>query len=217
MRAEQIRKTYGRRVVLHTEPMTLEQGRIYAVLGANGSGKSTLAKILAGLEKPDSGERPLPSAVRVGYLPQRPYAFRMSTERNLLTASDDRERMKELIQSLNLTELSRAKSHHLSGGETARMALARVLMKPFDLLILDEPSASMDMESAYLAEKAIADYRDRYNTAVFLITHSTGQARRLGEELIFLSEGKIAESGDLAVHLREPSSAEFRRFLEFQQ
>ncbi len=215
MKSKACSKTYQGRCVLDVGEMTWQPGRIYVLIGANGSGKSTFAKILAGVLTSDQKTPVLPREVSVGYLPQRPYAFRMSLEKNLSIAAKDPARAEELIGALLLTEIRDKGGKSLSGGETARMALARVLMRPFDLLILDEPSAAMDMESTKRAEEVIRSYRDRTGAAVLLVTHSIGQARRLGDEVLFFREGHLRERGDCAVHLAEPETAELRAFLDF--
>ena len=215
MRTNAFSKTYGNRTVLRVGPVELEPGRIHVLVGANGSGKSTFARILAGIETADNREKPFVGDVRTGYLPQKPYAFRMSLERNLRIASGEPEREEELIRLLKLEPVRRTAANRLSGGETARMALARSLMKPCDLLILDEPSASMDMESTILSEESILAYREKTGAAILLITHSLRQAGRMGENLLFFREGELRESGPCAECLTHPKTEDLRRFLDF--
>lgn len=76
------------------------------------------------------------------------------------------------------------------------MAAARVMMRPCDLLILDEPTASMDMQSTALTERLIQDFRRETGCAVLLITHSLGQAGRLADRILFLTGGPLAEEGE---------------------
>ena len=124
-------------------------------------------------------------------------------------------RVDMLMEALGLTALARQRARGLSGGETARMALARVLMRPWELLILDEPTASMDMESAMLAEHLLTRYREETNCAILLITHDLQQARRLAEEALFLHSGQLWEFGPAEAVLHRPQKAETRRFLTF--
>lgn len=211
-----VSKTYDGTCVLSLEnEISLEDGKIYVLLGPNGSGKSTFAKILAGIIPADGGEKPFASSVKTGYMPQKPYAFHMSTEKNLRLAVDDRQTEAELVRQLNLKPLLNKKANRLSGGETARMALARVLLKPFGLLILDEPAASLDMETTAASEQAILSYRDRHRVPILVITHSITQARRIGDELLFFKDGKLVESGPCKTHLDTPQTSELRQFLEF--
>jgi len=211
MKTEAIKKTYNGRCVLDIDGLELAPGKIYAVLGANGSGKTTLARILAGTEKPDDGLKCICNDI--GFLPQKTYAFAMTVRKNLNINGG--ERADELIEKLALTGLERTNAKKLSGGETARMALARLLQRDYKLLILDEPTAAMDVRSTLLAEQVICDYRDRTNCAVMLITHSASQAKRIADEVIFVSDGKIAESGSASDVISSPSSKQFADFLNF--
>lgn len=208
-------KTYGGRTVLRFPGAALEPGRVYAVIGANGSGKSTLARVAAGAIPADQNSRILDRPVKLGYMPQRSHPFRMSTRANILLPGGEPERADMLMEALGLTALARQRARGLSGGETARMALARVLMRPWELLILDEPTASMDMESAMLAEHLLTRYREETNCAILLITHDLQQARRLAEAALFLHSGQLWESGPAEAVLHSPKKAETRRFLTF--
>lgn len=207
-------KTYNKRVVLDLPELELPEGQITAVIGPNGSGKSTFAKILAGIERAD-GKRPILPGISVGYLPQKSFPFRMSTEKNILQNGNDRARAAELMRALDIGGLARQSAKKLSGGETARMALARLLMGQYDLLILDEPTAAMDMESTLASERLIADYCHKTGCAVLLITHSIQQARRMARQVAFLHQGKLIEQGETDVVLSKPSQAETKQFLDF--
>lgn len=209
-----LRKSYNGRCVLELDDLSLEKGKIYAVIGSNGSGKSTLAKLTAGMIEPDGG-RTEKQGISIGYMPQRSFAFRMSLRKNMLINGDDPDRAQELLGALKLEHLSEAKAKRLSGGETARMALARLLMRDYELLVLDEPSSAMDIESTLLAEKLIRDYRDRTGCAVLIVTHAINQAERIADEVLFLSEGKLIERGSPEKLIRHPENEITRRFIEF--
>ena len=207
-------KTYGKRLVLDLPELGLPEGQITAVIGPNGSGKSTLAKILAGIERADDRRQILPG-ISVGYLPQRSFPFRMSTEKNILQNGKDPARAAALMKALGIEALAGQSAKKLSGGETARMALCRILMRRYELLILDEPTAAMDMESTLASERLIADCCQETGCAVLLITHSISQARRLAQQVIVLHEGELVEQGDAECVLSSPREAQTRRFLEF--
>jgi ABC-type multidrug transport system ATPase subunit len=214
MKTTAFTKTYNKRVVLDLPELMLPEGKITAVIGPNGSGKSTFAKILAGIERADD-RRPVLSGVSVGYLPQKSFPFRMSTEKNILQNGNDRARAAELMKALDIGGLAGQSAKKLSGGEMARMALCRILMRRYALLILDEPTAAMDMESTLAAEECIQRYCNETGCGVLLITHSISQARRLADQIVVLREGRLIEQGDTERVLSSPREAQTRRFLEF--
>ena len=214
MKTNAFSKTYGRRRVLELPELTLPEGQITAVIGPNGSGKSTYAKVLAGIERADD-KKPILSGVSVGYLPQKSFPFRMSTEKNILTNGIDRARAAALMKALSIDALARQSAKKLSGGETARMALCRILMRPYDLLILDEPTTAMDMESTLAAERLIRETCRETGCAVLLITHSISQARRIADRVLVLQRGELVEQGECQQVLSSPRQEQTRSFLDF--
>ena len=207
-------KTYEKRCVLDFPGIQLQPGKIYAIIGANGSGKSTFAKILAGVLKADQ-KGPFLDTQSVGYMPQKNYAFRMTTKANVLLNGKDEQRANALLDAIGLRELENKRADRLSGGETARMALARLMMKSYDAVILDEPTAAMDMETTLLSEKLIVEYVRETGCALVLVTHSLQQARRIADEVLYFHKGKLLESGPKEQILYDPQKAETRQFLEF--
>ena len=214
MKLSPFSKTYEDRKVLDFPGMTLEPGKIYAVIGANGSGKSTFAKILTGILDGDRKGKHL-DAGSVGYMAQKNYAYRMTTKANILLNGKDPQRAQKLMESLQILHLENKRADKLSGGETARMALARLMMKRYDLVILDEPTAAMDMETTVLAEDLICRYVAETGCALILVTHSLQQARRISDEVLYFHRGQLVESGPKERVLYEPAMPETRQFLEF--
>ena len=214
MKTEAFTKTYAGRRVLELPELEIVPGAVTAVIGANGSGKATMARVIAGMEPADGNRRVLPS-VRVGFLPQKPFAFRLNVEQNLALNGGDEARRTKLLEALGLTSLRRSRAKRLSGGETAKMALARILLGSYDLLILDEPTAAMDMASTLAAEQLIGDYTRETGCAVVLITHSLQQARRLAQQVLYLDAGMLVEQGPAEAVLNEPKEAKTKQFLEF--
>lgn len=213
MKIPPLKKSYGGRVVLNTPELLLEPGTICAVIGANGSGKSTMAKLLSGVEKSDTGAVTLSG--RVGYMPQKSYAFRMSTRKNILLAGSDNEKAERLMKALRIDHLADKPAYRLSGGETARMALARLMMKDYELVILDEPTAAMDMESTLFSEELLVDYCRESGCTTLLVTHSLQQAKRIADCVIFMDKGEAVENGAKNDVLLSPKDERTRRFLDF--
>lgn len=210
-------KTYGSKRVLDIPEFDFAPNTRYAVIGANGSGKSTLARLLAGVISPDPGGR-VSGGGGVGYMPQKSLGFHLSVRRNLrLGVKDARagERAARLAAELGLDELAGRDGGSLSGGETAKLALARVLAGNWDTLILDEPTAAMDVPAAMLAEECILRYQRESGCTLILITHAFGQAERVGERALFLHEGQLWEHGPAEQVLRHPARRETQQFLRF--
>ena len=214
MKISAFSKAYAGRTVLDFPGMELQPGKIYAIIGANGSGKSTFAKILAGLLPADRKGK-LHSEGSIGYMPQKNYAFRMTTKANILLGGRDEARAEQLMDTIQIRHLENKRADKLSGGETARMALIRLMMKRYDLVLLDEPTAAMDMETTLLSEKLIVEYVRETNCALILVTHSLQQARRIADEVLYFHKGKLLESGSKEQVLYTPREPETRQFLEF--
>lgn len=214
MKISAFSKTYDGIGVLDFPGMELKPGTVYAIIGANGSGKSTFAKILAGILPADRKGK-LMDAAAVGYMPQKNYAFRMSAKSNILLNGKEEARAESLMDALQIRHLENKRADKLSGGETARMALARLMMRSYDVVILDEPTAAMDMETTSLSEDLILRYVKETGCALILVTHSLQQARRVADEVLYFHKGRLLEYGAKETVLYEPVTAETRQFLEF--
>ena len=214
MKISAFSKTYESRTVLDFPGIDVQPGKIYAVIGANGSGKSTFAKILAGILPADRTGKCLDGGT-VGYMPQKNHAFRMTTRKNILLNGTDAARAETLMDAIQIRHLENKRADKLSGGETARMALARLMMKRYDLVVLDEPTAAMDMETTLLSETLIEGYVRETGCALILVTHSLQQARRIADEVWYFHKGKLLETGGKERILDTPETSEARKFLEF--
>jgi ABC-type multidrug transport system ATPase subunit len=214
-----VQKRYGERIALDIPAFKINAGERLAVIGPNGSGKSTLLRLFAGVLAPDAGtiDRGNLSRGDIGYLPQKPYAFDMSVLKNVelaLEGERDKTRLaQEALERVGLLHLCKARANRLSGGETQRMALARVLAKPRKLLLLDEPTASADIAAIELIERAILDYVSQTGCALVFSSHAPSQAMRLSTRVLALDGGRIEELGDTAQVLLDPQAESTRAFL----
>ena len=219
IRVTGLTKRYGDRTVLDIPSLTLRDGERYALIGANGSGKSTFLRVLAGQLAQDGGEVAFEGIARgeIGYLPQSPYAFDRTVLQNVLLAagrdSGAKERALAAIERVGLTGLARARGNRLSGGETQRMALARVLARPWKLLLLDEPTSAADVRAGDEIEDALLRYAGENGCTLVFSSHAPGRARRLGQTVVVLDGGRVAEMGNAEAVLRAPESPEARRLL----
>lgn len=211
-----LHQSWQQRVVLDVPELNLQEGRRYALLGANGAGKSTLLRLLADrLSRPDG---------RTAYLPQKPYAFSMSVQNNVglgipthlgLDRLQRQEAIGNQLDRLGLAGLSEARGNRLSGGEAQRMSLARLMVVPRRILLLDEPGGSLDLNSMAQAEEVLADYLTKNRCLLVMATHQISLARRLCDELIFLDQGEMLATGSLARQLDQPEQARLRLFLRY--
>lgn len=217
MEIRHLSKTYGGKRVLDIPGFSFQPNTRYAVIGANGSGKSTLARLLAGVIPADPGAS-ISGGGSVGYMPQKSLGFRLSVRRNLRLGARDAqavERCERLAAELGLDALAKRDGGSLSGGETAKLALARVLAGRWDVLILDEPTAAMDVPAALRAEECILRCQRETGCTLILVTHAFGQAERIGQQALFLHEGQLWEHGPAEQLLRHPLRPETRQFLRF--
>ena len=215
-----VQKRYGARVALDISQLTIEPGERIAVIGPNGSGKSTLIRLLAGVLAPDTGTVQTGNMPRgeIGYLPQQPYAFDLSVQKNVELAlageADKAKIAQEALERVGLLHLAKARANRLSGGETQRMALARVLARPRKLLLLDEPTASADIQAIELIERAILEYADQTGCTLVFSSHAPSQAMRLSTRVLALDSGRIGELGETAQVLQSPQEESTRVFLK---
>ena len=212
---------YDQRSVLDIPSLRFEKGKRYGLIGENGSGKTTLLRLLAGTLTPDQGSVVKLTPNGMGYMPQHPYAFSFSVLRNVEMALDKSEKRREqalaALEKVGMGQFVNARGDKLSGGEAQRMACARIIAKPRQLILLDEPTSSTDIKGMDLVEQTILDYAAQCGCTLIFSTHSPAQALRLAEEVIFLHQGKIVEQGPAEKLLNQPTSEQARLFLQHWQ
>lgn len=219
--AEGLRLARGGQLLLDGAGFRIRAGRRTAILGPNGAGKSLTLRILAGLVRPDAGRVHWPDpAPRVRLVLQNPVLLARTARANLIHALrihgvPRRERARKagaLLERARLT--SRAETHAavLSGGERQRLAIARALAAEPGLLMLDEPTAQLDPEATARVEALIRELHAA-GIRIVIVTHDTGQARRLAEDVIFLDRGRVAEAGPAESFFDAPKSEAARAYL----
>lgn len=218
MAAEQLTVSLGSREVVRGVDLEIRGGEIVAVIGANGAGKSTLLKALAGLQRPTSGRvlvdgfdiAALDSRVRarrIAYLPQsRTLAWPMSVARVVALgrmphtvagaplAAGDREAIDKALAAMDLGGLAERPASTLSGGELARVLLARTLAQEAPLLIADEPTAGLDMAHVLQLFTHLRQLAAE-GRAVIVAVHDLSLALRFCERSVLLSGARVLASG----------------------
>ncbi|HOZ38955.1 MAG TPA: ABC transporter ATP-binding protein [Anaerolineaceae bacterium] len=208
---------FGGRIVLEIPELQFVPGKRYGLIGENGSGKTTLIRMLAGTSKPTSGRIEGLEGKKVGYLPQSPYAFSFSVLQNVALALNGHGDAKEIAQkalvAVGMESLMDARGDRLSGGEAQRMALARVLVRAYDVLLLDEPTSSTDVRSMDLIETTLKEYVQKTQCTLIFSTHSPAQALRLADEVLYLEKGRVVEQGLAETLFHSPQDERTKAFL----
>ncbi|MBI5696329.1 MAG: phosphate ABC transporter ATP-binding protein [Nitrospirae bacterium] len=228
--------SYGPRAALKGVTCGFPAGKVSAILGPNGSGKTTLMRAVAGLEVPGSGSIAYLDATgpvlpglalmrRMTLVSQRAVLFNTTVYNNIayglkargLSAPAIKERVAEALDAGGLSHLAHARAGTLSGGEAQRAALVRAWALRPELLLLDEPTASMDPAGVTLAEGLIHRMRDEDGTTVVMVTHNLFQARRLADRVYLLYAGELVEHGDTGRMFSSPREELTRRFVSGEE
>ena len=211
--AEHLVRRYDDRTVVDVEAFSIAAGEVVAVLGPNGAGKSTLFRMLLGLERPDEGtvrldgralgpHRRPPGPHPVGVF-QRPHLFAGTVEANLrfglevtgVPADRRAGRIEETARQLGIWALRSADVRSLSGGEARRVALARALVLEPRVLLLDEPTASLDITVRRRFRQELGHVMRQRAGSVVLITHDPADAFDLADRVAVMEAGRIVQEG----------------------
>jgi len=175
LKLNQISVTHDQAIVVENIDLTLHRGEIVTVIGPNGAGKSTLIKAALGIVKPVSGNVERSESLTVGYVPQSvslDSALPVSVSRFLrLSSRAGSDELKSALDQVGAAQLLDSSMHVLSGGELRRILLARALLKKPDILILDEPTAGVDISGQAALYHLIQQIRDQYHCGVLLVSH----------------------------------------------
>ena len=205
--------------------LTINSLGITIILGPNGAGKSILLRLLHGLDKPDFGDI-LFKDIAANYAIKRKQAMvfqnavmlRRSVKDNLafvanLHASKQEPDLLALLDEVGLYDKQHMPARRLSGGEKQRLSLARALLAEPELLLLDEPTASLDPYSVQMIESLLTKLQRR-NTKIIFITHDLNQARRLAEDVIFMHKGRLESFQSAEDFFKNPNSKFAEAFIE---
>jgi len=189
---------FGKQPILNTISFGFEKGKITGLLGPNGAGKSSIIKVLAGLVFPNSGEITIHKNKKIsfselrnycGYLIDTPsfYPY-LSAYQNLKlirNLSDRTVNIEELLQKVGLADVGKKKVKHFSTGMKQRLAIATALLQSPEILILDEPTSSLDAKEAHLIFQVMRKLRDS-GVGVIFITHFIDQVYEVSDRITVL-------------------------------
>jgi tungstate transport system ATP-binding protein len=203
------------------KPLSLElvAGPSTIILGANGAGKSVLMRLMHGLLTPSAGKVCWSGSGRQAMVFQRPVMLRRSALANVAYAlelagvRDAESQAREALHEVGLEHLAERPARILSGGEQQRLALARAWALHPEVLFLDEPTANLDPGATREIEALIRAF-DAAGTKIVMATHNLGQARRLGDEVIYLHRGKVLDRGPVEWFFAQPATPEAAAFIK---
>lgn len=208
LHARSLQRIYRGVRVLDIGDLSVARGEVLAILGPNGAGKSTLFRLLLGLERPDAGTIGIVGPP-VGVF-QSPYLFTGTVRDNISyglrhTHADIREsRVAAVAAEFGLSSVLDKSVRKLSGGEGQRVALARAIVLEPSLLLLDEPTASLDIMIKRTVREEVVRSARLHAGALIIITHDPGEAFNMADRIVVLDRGRIAQSGTPEALLADP-------------
>ena len=214
----------GGKTIIDGVSIEIAEGPRTVILGPNGAGKSVLMRLCHGLLPPTSGNiiwrGRTDGRQRQAMVFQRPVMLRRSALANVtyglklagISPSERELRARDVLEAVGLSTVSERPARVLSGGEQQRVALARAWALGPEVLFLDEPTANLDPGASRDVESIIGQIRAS-GTKIVMTTHNLGQAKRLGDEILFLNQGRLVERSPVERFFPKPVSAEADAFI----
>ncbi len=216
-----------RRLILDGVSFRLDDGFRTVILGPNGAGKSVLLRLCHGLLRPTAGQitwgglSPAAAASRQGMVFQRPVLLRRSVRANIehvlaikgVRAGERGARVRAALERAGLARLADRPARMLSGGEQQRLSIARAWVMEPEVLLLDEPSSSLDPAATRAVEDLVREVAAG-GARVIMTTHDIGQARRLADDVLFLHRGHLLEHSPASSFFAGPAHPAAARFIQ---
>lgn len=223
-------KSYSDTKALDNVSLEIEKGEIFCIMGHSGAGKTTLLRILALLEKPDSGEYYFDGAKvdwndnlrkSITMIFQIPVMFNTTVFKNIAYGlkirnypkNEIRKKVKEVLELVGLQGYENRKAKSLSGGEKQRVAIARAIVLEPKLLLMDEPTANLDPTNSAIIEEIVREIVREKETTIVFSTHNLFQAKRLAHRVAHIYKGKIVEVGDTKEVFENPKNELTKKFI----
>ncbi len=191
---EHISKIYGEKVIFDDVSLGIHSGDKIGVIGVNGTGKTTLLKIIAKINEPDKGQIICGNGIRVSYLPQNPeFPKKQSILEYVMDGKEHQDwktesEAKKILTKLGIYDFDEG-CDHLSGGQKKRVALARTLVDPTEVLILDEPTNHLDNDMVLWLEEFLNSFRG----VLIMVTHDRYFLDRVTNKIVEIDKGKLYE------------------------
>lgn len=226
---QQIKKSFGTKVVLKDIHLTLPKGQIMSLLGPSGCGKTTLLNIILGLEQQSSGKI-IWDGVDISQKPMQDRGFNIVFQdfalfphlnaydniiyglRNQKKGIDENS-VQEYIEFLELSPHLKKKVHELSGGQKQRVSIARTLVMQPDILLMDEPLSALDGVIKETIKERIQSISREFNLTTIIVTHDPEEALTLSDQVVILNDGHIAQCGSPVEIVNEPANEFIENFI----
>ncbi|MBQ2053605.1 MAG: ABC transporter ATP-binding protein [Eubacterium sp.] len=208
--------------------LEVRKGEFISIIGASGCGKTTLLRLIAGLDKPQSGELTLGGEKIVKADPKRGYVFQqgglfnwLTVEQNIASGlkarhvyKEKKELIPEYIEMVGLAGFENSYPHQISGGMAQRVAIARALINEPELLLLDEPMGALDNFTRAALQDKILEIRANTGATMILVTHDIDEALYLSDRIVIMTPrpGRISEVIDVNLyHPRQRNASDYTR------
>ncbi|AGC68960.1 putative nitrate/sulfonate/bicarbonate ABC transporter ATP-binding protein [Thermoclostridium stercorarium subsp. stercorarium DSM 8532] len=206
--------------------LSVRRGEFLSIIGSSGCGKTTLLRLIAGLEKPETGQLTLNGQPITGPDPQRGYVFQqgglfqwLTVEKNIAAGlkargiyRQNRDLVAKFIELIGLKGFEKAYPHQLSGGMAQRVAIARALINNPEVLLLDEPMGALDTFTRADIQDKLLELHRQNKTTMILVTHDVDEAVYLSDRIVIMTPrpGRISEIMEVKLtHPRHRGSTEF--------
>ena len=202
--------------VLHDINLEVRRGEFISIIGSSGCGKTTLLRLIAGLDRPQSGTLFLEGEKITGTSPKRGYVFQqgglfewLTVEQNIAAGlkarhiyREKKHRIPEFIEMVGLQGFEKVYPYQISGGMAQRVAIARTLINDPELILLDEPMGALDNFTRAALQDKILEIRKKHNTTMILVTHDIDEALYLSDRIVIMTPrpGCIREVIDVDMH-----------------
>lgn len=235
--ATRLVKKVGEAVLLKGVSLSIHKGESFLLIGPTGAGKTTLLRLLGLLNRSFEGElsifgvdvicnqnKQLGIRRRMAFVQQKPVAFSCSVFENVayplkwrkVPREEIKDKVEEVLDLVGMKEYSNRNAKTLSGGETQRVAIARALVTRPEILLLDEPTANLDPNSAGRIEEVLTKVVQEHKATLLMSTHDLVQAQRLAEVVGVMIDGKLVQTGTPQEIFQAPQNSQIARFIGFK-